>query len=457
MTVPIIKHISIHTTPKAVLQYIMNGDKTDECKFITGLNLSEDVDSAYDELECVFENCTGERFSVPTAEGKKNRIRLHHYIQSFDAGEVTAKQAHDFGVEWAKRVFGENRQIMVCTHLNTKHIHNHFAVATYDLDRNIWRDNKQTLKRCRDISDEIAKERNIKIIENPKRRSTVSYCEWLARQNGTSWKVKLAEDIDRIVLQDNVHSIEDFKRELEKAGYDVEQKKYISAKPKYIKNRKPMMTLKLGDGYGMEEILYRIEHKNREFTIEQINSYTGIQREYAICLREMQINLYRHGRNVYPRKAAYGELCRNSELLTFICENNIHSVSEFETMVNSAAEKVREVDRELARWRYRSDKEYPEKKNIMSEIERKREPLAMEKKHLSGIYRQYLDIMESDYDKMLRQLKERYGDSLDNYGVKYDFMETVRKMAEWAHKVQLKAEREERIEINTVGNRLERS
>lgn len=284
---------------------------------------------------------------------------------------------------------------------------------------------------------------------------------------------------------ESVRSIDDFKRELEKAGYDVEQKKYISAKPKYIKNRKPMMTLKLGDGYGMEEILYRIEHKDREISREQINNYTGLQREYAICLREMQINLYRHGHSVYPRKAAYGELRKSSELLTFICENNIHSVSDFENMVNGAANKADEIRRKKKsleneigklekslsvadRYLEINSKDLPTPKEMrelvelkktynihisdLSDIEAYKDKLSslktelteteelyerakLYKKECTAHYRSFTQVMESDYDKMLRQLKKQYGENMEEYGVRYDFIDTVKKMADWAERI----------------------
>ena len=32
---PIIKHIAIHTTPLLSIEYIVNGEKTDEAKFVS--------------------------------------------------------------------------------------------------------------------------------------------------------------------------------------------------------------------------------------------------------------------------------------------------------------------------------------------------------------------------------------------------------------------------------------
>ena len=68
-----------------------------------------------------------------------------------------------------------------------------------------------------------------------------------------------------------------------------------------------------------------------------VASYQGVQREYAMCLRELQIMVYRK-----PDKShnvTYGEFRRNAELLTYLCDNNIHSDENFRNVVNSAAEK----------------------------------------------------------------------------------------------------------------------
>ena len=59
---PIIKHISIHSTPLSNIEYILNGDKNDEMKFATGLNCTPNPQSAYDEFRRTFEYYAKERF-----------------------------------------------------------------------------------------------------------------------------------------------------------------------------------------------------------------------------------------------------------------------------------------------------------------------------------------------------------------------------------------------------------
>lgn len=68
---------------------------------------------------------------------KKESVRIHSYIQSFDES-VSPEMALQIGVEWAKAMFGEDRPVIVSTHTNTGHCHDHIAVCAYDVSGNRW-------------------------------------------------------------------------------------------------------------------------------------------------------------------------------------------------------------------------------------------------------------------------------------------------------------------------------
>lgn len=161
------------------------------------------------------------------------------------------------------------------------------------------------------------------------------YSDWLTRQKNISWKTQLCDDIDKLVLREDVQSVEDLAERLREKYYSVTLKKYLSIK--VSENRKAIRSYRLGDGYAIEELQYRIVNKNREISLSAVAKYQGIQREYAMCLRELQIMVYRK-----PDKShnvTYSELRKNAELLTYLCDNNIHSEEDFQNVVNAAAEK----------------------------------------------------------------------------------------------------------------------
>ena len=302
----------------------MNGEKTEEMKLVTGLNCTANLDYAYNQFGNVFEKFAKERFckkSLNDVNCGKEKIRLHHYIQSFKPEEISPEEAHKIGLEWARKVFGENHQVLVTTHVDKNHIHNHFAVSAYDLDGKMWYGNKTTLKRCRDISDKICKSHGLSVIENQEYHANQKYSDWLARQRNVSWKTKLCDEIDKLVLRADVQSVKDLAERLREKYYAVTLKKYLSIR--VSENRKAIRSYRLGDGYAIEELKYRIDNKNREISLSAVAKYQGVQREYAMCLRELQIMVYRKPDNSH--NVTYGELRRNAELLTYLCDNKIRS------------------------------------------------------------------------------------------------------------------------------------
>ena len=95
---PIIKHIPIYAAPKRLISYVTNEKKTEKT-LVTGLNCSANASEAYEDMKLGFEMFSGERFfkrsiKSETAKSEKQKIRLHHYIQSFKPGEVTPEEAH---------------------------------------------------------------------------------------------------------------------------------------------------------------------------------------------------------------------------------------------------------------------------------------------------------------------------------------------------------------------------
>ena len=358
----IIKYIAVHKSPKNFLRYIMNGDKTEKMKLVTGLNCTANLDYAYNQFGNVFEKFAKERFCKKSLNDKncgKEKIRLHHYIQSFKPEEVSPEEAHKIEVEWARKVFGENHQVLVTTHVDKNHIHNHFAVSAYDLDGKKWYGNKTTLKRCRDISDKICKSHSLSIIENREYHANQKYSDWLARQQNVSWKTQLCDEIDKLVLREDIRSVEDLAEKLREKYYAVTLKKYLSIK--ISENRKPIRSYRLGDGYAIEELRYRIDNKNHEISLSAVAKYQGVQREYAMCLRELQIMVYRKPDNSH--NVTYSELRKNAKLLTYLCDNQIRSVEDFQNVVNDAAEK----SDKLKKSRDKLLQEISERENILKD------------------------------------------------------------------------------------------
>ena len=330
-----VKHTAIYTTSKEHLRYILNPDKNEEMKYVTGICCGDDLETAYDNFKEIYEKYNDENFDnceISKKSGKKH-IRIHSYTQSFDSS-VSPEEAHRIGVEWAKKVFGENRPIIVSTHSNTDHCHNHIAVCPYDLDGIRWHSNYKTLQFVRKRSDEICLEHNLDITRNPRRKSTIGYKEHDARKKGYSWKRKMADTIDRLIHSDDVTDIYSLVEKMKECGYTFTNESRLIAKPKGVKYG--CSIAKLGFGYSYQMLMERISNKQNEFVGRKISAFVGFQVEIAVGIREKQYEVYRAPMIHYP---TYAEVKKSFEILNFIHSNHIHSLADMKSCLAAANRK----------------------------------------------------------------------------------------------------------------------
>lgn len=337
-----IKHTAIHTTPRAHLKYILNPGKNEDMKYSTAICSTNDYAAACEDFKEIYEAFAKDKFDNRT-KNKYENVRIHSYIQSFDES-VSPELAHQIGVEWAKAMFGEDRPVIISTHTNTGHCHNHIAVCAYDVKGNRWFGDQYTYNLAKEVSDRICLAHGLSIIKNPKKHSSINYKEWDARKNKYSWKVKMADVIDRLIVRDDVTDIASLIEKMRECGYIFTNEKRMIAKPANVKYG--CSIAKLGYGYSMEMLQIRIANKQNEFAGLKISAYLGVQVDYAVTIREKQIEVYRSRSAV--NGVTYAELKKTADLLCYIHNNHIHSVDDLKTIVGNAEEKVDTLSRKYA-------------------------------------------------------------------------------------------------------------
>ena len=235
---------------EGVIKYIKNNDKTEQCKYVKAYNCT--VDKAFSEMME-----TQEFFGKA---GRKNSILAYHLVQSFKDFETTPEIAHKCGLELAERLFADKYEVVVATHLDHKHLHNHIIInAVSYLDGYKYRNNfKDYFIDIRGISDQICIENCLSVIEHPKRRG-MHYGEWLALKEGRpTIRGSIRRDIDEIIKCS--YTMDQFWQNLKKRGFVVHRKgpniKYTSIIAPNAK--RPMRLDNLGEGYSEAEILERI-------------------------------------------------------------------------------------------------------------------------------------------------------------------------------------------------------
>jgi hypothetical protein len=329
-----------------LIEYALDKNKNPDLKYASGLNCNPDVECAYDEFRRVFERYSKVKFYDYSQDKneKRKRIRLHHYIQSFDPKEnISPEEAHRIGMEWAKKVWGENRQVICSTHLDKSHVHNHFVVAPYDHEGKMWHDTKNVLIDIRNISDEICIAHGVSIIANKSDKGK-QYNEWQESKKGKSWKDNLRDKIDKLIADSKITTVDELMDKLQKQGCKIRRGKFISVKPPEAE--RAVRLFRLGNGYSEEQLAYRLQHKDREISLASIfNRYTGISVEYALVIRQVELSVYKKRPN--PKRWNYKNLMDGAELLNFISAKNITSFEQFERIAKEESAKKESLKTEL--------------------------------------------------------------------------------------------------------------
>lgn len=235
---------------EGIIKYIKNNDKTEQCKYVKAYNCT--IDKAFSEMME-----TQEFFGKA---GRKNSVLAYHLVQSFKDFETTPEIAHKCGLELAERLFADKYEVVVATHLDHKHLHNHLLInAVSYVDGSKYRNNfKDYFIDIRGISDAICRENCLSVIDHPQRRG-MHYGEWLALKQGRpTIRGSIRRDIDEIIKCS--YTMDQFWQNLKKRGFVVHRKgpniKYTSIIAPNAK--RPMRLDNLGEGYSEAEILERI-------------------------------------------------------------------------------------------------------------------------------------------------------------------------------------------------------
>lgn len=147
---PYLKSKDIRGTPLCSLKYICNDEKTNSGLLVSAVNCMAEPRNAYEEMKRVYEFYSGRSFNEPIPQGKKGKVKLIHYIQSFDPQDnISAEKAYRVAENTIIEMFGENVQ----AHDDKAHIHNHIIVNVYDITGKRFYSNQATLKKMKLISD----------------------------------------------------------------------------------------------------------------------------------------------------------------------------------------------------------------------------------------------------------------------------------------------------------------
>ncbi len=236
---------------EGTIKYIKNEDKTENCVYVKSYNCS--TDKPYDDM-------------IETQDffgkfGRKNGVIAYHIVQSFKQFETTPEIAHKCGLELAERLFKDKYEVVIATHLDHDHLHNHIIInAVSYVDGKKYRNNyKDYFVDIRGISDQICRENCLSVIEHPKGKG-LHYAEWKALKEGKpTIRGQIRAELDEIIKAS--YTYKEFWSNLEKRGYRIHRKgeniKHTSIVAPFAK--RPVRLDNLGDGYTEAAIFERIK------------------------------------------------------------------------------------------------------------------------------------------------------------------------------------------------------
>ena len=319
---------AIRGTLSKAIAYILNPEKTDEKLLVSSYGCASET--AAREFE----------WTRKIAEQKgMNPVRIiaRHVIQSFEIGEVTPELAHEIGKQFADEILGGKYEYVLTTHIDKDHVHNHLIFNAVDfVDYHAYKSYKRIYYDMREVSDRLCKENGLSVIP-PSQNKGMDYKEYTEAKRGTSWKQKLKQTIDRLVI--TAKDYDDFLRLMQEAGYEIKTGKYISFRAEGQERFTRSKTI--GEKYTEERIKERIagrtpRRSQRQTTPKGISLIGDIQER----IRLIDSKGYEH-------KAKLTILKEAARTLNYLTENNLLQYADLEKKVEDIHSSYDRTGKEL--------------------------------------------------------------------------------------------------------------
>ena len=335
------------------LKYIMDPDKTEDGRYISGNN-------------CFPENALEQMLETKRHFGKLDKRQGYHFIISFEEEEITEDTAFELVGEFVKEYLGKDYEAVYAIHNDTDHIHGHIIFNSvrctdgykYDYPKGEWEHRIQPLVNdlCKKYGLSILDLEEVK--EKRKRRQKGETAEPSQKKKISSRNQRIKRDVDRAV--EDAETYEEFLENLRSMGYELSGKKHLAVRETGAERVRRLDLL--GEEYTEEMLRYRIEHsscpvpaadQNKEKLIYIYIPYRN--RHLTRYQKECFVRKYRAGKihkhpDAWKYKRSLQELRRLQEEYLFWAKHNIRSKQDLYTAMAEAkamSEKIREQHKKL--------------------------------------------------------------------------------------------------------------
>ena len=242
----ITKYKVIKKNLDAVINYAMNGEKTENGILVSAIN-------------CLPQTAYSQMMLTKKAFHKEDGRLGYHIIQSFNGNEISPDKCNKFGIELAQQLWGDKYQVIVCTHTNKKNIHNHIVLNSVSfIDGSKYHNSNVEIALLRETNDDICRNHGLTIIKSAK-ATTVSDISKskIANYNRNSGKMELIKaDIDEAIKEATKY--QEFVDILAFKGYYIKKSNNVISVSTPYYNRNIRIARAFGEDYTFENIKTRI-------------------------------------------------------------------------------------------------------------------------------------------------------------------------------------------------------
>ena len=357
------------------IDYALNREKTEQTIF-------------EDAIGCTCENAYVDMVKTKERFHKKEGVQGYHLVQSFAEGEVSPELAHLIGQELAEQLLKGQYEVVITTHLNTKHYHNHLvwnSVSMVD-GRKYHSNAKSYFTEVRQISDQLCRKYGLSVIQTNQGKA-MHYAQWKAEAEGKpTWRTAIRMDIrDAIGVS--------FSWKL--------NRKYPALKTpdmeRYVRLRS------LGKGYGEAEIWEKILRPK----IQQVygntqvqfpkRKLTGLQKLYFSYLYRMGVLQQKPKRISYAVRADIRKLDLRIRQMEFLQKEGINTREELVAYRKPLEEQVLSLMKER-RMLYRKEPGSMRLQEINGELKELRKKIRLS---------QQIEIQSKEMEERLKRTKEQ--------------------------------------------------
>lgn len=339
---------------KVAIAYISALEKTQNGKFIAGLNCQPDA--AYEQMK-----------QTKIKFGKTDKRQGYHLIISFKEGEVDADTAFEIIGKIATTYLGDAYEAVYAVHDNTEHIHGHicFNSVSFKTGKKYRYEKGDWARDIQPITNRLCEAYGLSTIElsEDKVKPEDHYQEWNDFRDGKFvWGDMIKRDLDACIMQ--APTFDCFLELLTDKGYKIKQGKYLAIRVPGMYRFKRCKSL--GEAYTKERIrervlseslaTYKPSRKNEQprivtYKIKRFKraKMSGLQKRYFA-------KLYRTGQlkkkpysQVWKYKDDIRKMHKLQEQYLFLSRHDIRNIADLATITENLSEKKVEVSKEKSK------------------------------------------------------------------------------------------------------------